>query len=229
MTVELNAHSQEMNQWLAAYEANAANAPDPQGSTTSATGSATGATANADATNQPALLTPDALMAYCETRLSNLDAQMQTIFQQQQTSNKFITDVDNAVDLFNQYSNGINSGGSSTTVSATDFGNLTTTLMNLEKEAPPGSSAAAAFQSAITTLNQGPNGSGTDTKVSATDITNIVTGLTGVVNDANSSSQLNMITLQSLMSEQQAAVQMTTNLVQTLGQQQNAIASNVGK
>jgi hypothetical protein len=38
-----------------------------------------------------------------------------------------------------------------------------------------------------------------------------------------------MIGLQSLMSERQTAIQLTTNLVQSLGTQMNAIASNVGK
>jgi hypothetical protein len=57
----------------------------------------------------------------------------------------------------------------------------------------------------------------------------MVKDLQTVASDAGSSSQLNMINLQSLMSQQQTAIQITTNLVQQLGQQNQAIATNVGK
>ena len=51
-------------------------------------------------------------------------------------------------------------------------------------------------------------------------------------NDAanlNSDSEMTMINLQSLMSQRQTAVQLTTNLVQSLGDQQNSIAKNIGQ
>ncbi len=44
----------------------------------------------------------------------------------------------------------------------------------------------------------------------------------------NSASELNMISLQSLMSQRQEAIQLCTNLVQSLGDQCNKIAQNIG-
>jgi hypothetical protein len=45
----------------------------------------------------------------------------------------------------------------------------------------------------------------------------------------SSSAELSMINLQSLMSQRQEAIQLSTNLVQSLGDQCNKIADNVGK
>jgi hypothetical protein len=44
----------------------------------------------------------------------------------------------------------------------------------------------------------------------------------------NSGAELQMIQLQSIMSQRQTAIQITTNLVQALGDQLNKIADNVG-
>jgi polyhydroxyalkanoate synthesis regulator phasin len=46
--------------------------------------------------------------------------------------------------------------------------------------------------------------------------------------DMNSSTELSMINLQSLMSQRQSSVQLITNMVQSLGDQLNKIASNIG-
>ena len=50
----------------------------------------------------------------------------------------------------------------------------------------------------------------------------------GVSSSVNSSSELEMIQLQSFMSQRQTAIQLTTNLVQSLGDQLNKIADNIG-
>lgn len=59
-------------------------------------------------------------------------------------------------------------------------------------------------------------------------MTELVSGLQGAINDLNSGAELQMIGLQSLMSQRQTAVQLTTNLVQALGDQANKIAQNIG-
>lgn len=46
--------------------------------------------------------------------------------------------------------------------------------------------------------------------------------------DMNASTELSMISLQSVMSQRQSAVQLITNMVQALGDQTNKIVSNVG-
>ena len=60
-------------------------------------------------------------------------------------------------------------------------------------------------------------------------MTQLTTNLKNDAADLNSDSEMTMITLQSLMSQRQTAVQLTTNLVQSLGDQQNSIAKNIGQ
>jgi hypothetical protein len=105
MTIQTNLASVlQADQWM---DQNLASLQAPQG--TGASASASGAS-NAYA----GLLTPDALMAYVETRLQGLNSQMQTIFQQEQATAKVTTDVDNMVGVLNSYSSGFNvSGGDS--------------------------------------------------------------------------------------------------------------------
>ncbi len=54
------------------------------------------------------------------------------------------------------------------------------------------------------------------------------TAVENIQKDLNSSTELSMINLQSLMSQRQEAIQLCTNLVQSLGDQVNKIAENVG-
>jgi hypothetical protein len=46
--------------------------------------------------------------------------------------------------------------------------------------------------------------------------------------DLNGGAELNMINLQAIMSQRQTAIQLTTNLVQALGDSSNKIAANIG-
>lgn len=50
-----------------------------------------------------------------------------------------------------------------------------------------------------------------------------------LVKDLNSGTQMDMINLQSLMSDRQTAVQLSTNLIQALSHSADAIAHNMGK
>jgi len=176
-------------------------------------------------------------MAYCAAALNGLDSQMEDIFNTQQKDNKLVTDINAAAGTFSQYQNGINYSGNaqSTSVpgSATDpstpFGALTTQLSNLVTEAGgPNTELGGELQNALTQLTTNTHG-GVDATVSDTDVAAIVKDLQNAASDANSGAELNMVKLQSLMSDRQSALQMCTNLVQSLGQQQNAIASNIGK
>jgi hypothetical protein len=51
----------------------------------------------------------------------------------------------------------------------------------------------------------------------------------GLSKDVESSSQMNMIHLQSLMSSRQTAIQLATNLISSLGESSKAIAANIGR
>ena len=55
-----------------------------------------------------------------------------------------------------------------------------------------------------------------------------ITTVQGVQSNMSSDSELSMISLQSLMSQRQTAVQLTTNLMQSLDDQAKDIAQNIG-
>jgi len=66
-------------------------------------------------------------------------------------------------------------------------------------------------------------------KVSKEEMENFGDAVTGITSDLDEKSQLDMMTLQSLMSKRQTAVQMCTNLVSAVGDTSKAIAANIGK
>ena len=75
-----------------------------------------------------------------------------------------------------------------------------------------------------------PNADGQmTTPMSADTVKRFVDNLKGLQTEVNQGSELGMITLQSLMSQRQMAIQLTTNLVQSLGEMTNKIAANIGR
>ncbi len=185
-----------------------------------------------------ALLTPDALMAYCANRLGSLDSQIQTIFAQQQSASDVIQQIDTVANnvsvagqngvltsspgqlqaLDQQIVDAINKAGGENTPAGKELLGALNTL-------DPTCKLAQNNPSDPTTLYITQAG----TSAIADQVAQAVKGLQNAAQDVNSGSELNMIQLQSLMSERQTAIQITTNLVQSLGQQMNAIATNVGK
>jgi hypothetical protein len=187
-----------------------------------------------------AFVSPASLMAYCQTQLNTYNTQMDTIFQQQQSTDQFAADVNAAISTFNQYSAGINvKGGTSldgepgtpgdpNAPPTGTFGQLVTQLQQLQNEASACGmpTAAQTIGNAITSLTTNGNG-GTDNSCSSGDIANILQDLQGATSDTTSSSQMQMITLNSLMSQEQTAVQLTTNMMQTFSQMNESITANM--
>jgi hypothetical protein len=179
-------------------------------------------------------LTPDALLAYCESRLSGLDSQMRDFFNKQETANRQQAQLNQLASLYNQHSGGINmkDGNGNATSAAMDDATfqkqLVEPLQNMIDSLPDSDPLKAKLTSTLKTLTT-DGGTGKDTIVSAQDITNIETDLKNDVSDLSAGAELNMIQLQSIMSQRQTAIQLTTNLVQSLGDQTNKIADNIGK
>ncbi len=186
---------------------------------------ASGAVGASDGGPDASLLTPDTLMAYCQSRLSSLDSQMQSTFAQQEKSNALTSAINDLAGAMDQNTNGINDPPGSNLMSDQDFGNLKQKFEDLiQKAGGPDSPIGKQIANALGTLT-----AGNDTAVSASEITNIGETLKQAASDVNSGAELNMINLQSLMSQRQTAIQLTTNLVQSLGDQMNKVADNIGK
>jgi hypothetical protein len=78
--------------------------------------------------------------------------------------------------------------------------------------------------------NHGGGISDGDKKYTLDQVKQDTTGaIQNIQSDLNSSAEMSMIGLQALMSQRQQAIQVCTNLVQSLGDQCNKVADNVGK
>jgi hypothetical protein len=183
-------------------------------------------------------LTPDGLMAYCQSRMNSLDTQMNTIFNAQQGNSKVTQDVDTIAGILNDIPQVPNSSSSDTnpnmSVDAQTCQDINHGYSQAIADAKAGGNTALVqqltkdqntFNSEIGSTPQDPK-AGT---LSSNSLSNLQQNLKNYGNELNSDSEMSMINLQSLMSQRETAVQLTTNLVQSLGQQAQDVAKNVGQ
>lgn len=74
----------------------------------------------------------------------------------------------------------------------------------------------------------GPRDDGDVKTISGERVQTYVGTLKNEQSDLTGGAELNMINLQAIMSQRQTAIQLTTNLVQSLGDSSNKIAANIG-
>jgi hypothetical protein len=171
-------------------------------------------------------LSPDSLLAYCESRLQSLDDQMTTIANSQQKNAKTTTDINAIADALNDLP-ASSSSSSNSTVDVSDANHnavvdaYQVAIKDAGKSTPLGQQLLNDQKAFETNIHGG--------KLSSDQLTQLTTNLKNDTATLNSNSETTMITLQSLMSQRQTAIQLTTNLVQSLGDQANDIAKNVGQ
>jgi hypothetical protein len=161
-------------------------------------------------------LTPDALMTYLSTRLDGLDTQINAIFNRQQHTQaiqKALTNLRTALAQMKP------DGTAPKTISDiqvalrhltdvdSDLGNAVRNQLNQDGYAFADGNENCSPEELKATMNY----------------------LDGVGKDADSSGQLDMIRLQSIMSARQTAIQLATNLVSALGESTKSIVSNIGR
>jgi hypothetical protein len=207
----------------------------------------------ADLSGDAAGLSPESLMAYCQARLDSIDGQIQGTFNEQEVNNGVASALQQVIATFQQYSAGVNSGDSQgatkCTAMETSLSNLIQQIQASDPSYPDlgkleqtyndllytgtGPQAATATTPALQYIDQATypptqNGPLGDNVISTNEVQGFVQSLQGCASDLNSGSELQMIQRQSLMSERQTAVELTTNLVQSLGDQSEKIAENIG-
>jgi hypothetical protein len=193
-------------------------------------------------------MSTDALMAYCQSRLDSIDGQIQDSFTSQQSNANNIAAINTFADELKSYNTGV-SGASDCATLETKF----QTLIQSIQTSDPNCSALPNLLTAYNTMvysgdggaqflhsSSGPdmidpsqfppssNSTKGDNVISVTELQSYTTTLTDAATNLNSSSELQMVQLQSLMSERQTAISLTTNLVQSLGDQESKIADNIG-
>ena len=183
------------------------------------------------AMSEAVLLTPDALMSYCQTRLRGLDDQVHAAFAKQQQAN---ADSSVLTSLATQFQLPSKELDLSKGDPDSDLGNISPkeyvqNAIDALNDAAAKISDPQAKQALIEAagkLQTKLDGGG---KLQASDFKGMTSDVVGKIQqDLNSGAELTMIGLQSLMSQRQQAIQVCTNLVQSLGDQLNKIAENVG-
>jgi hypothetical protein len=183
----------------------------------------------------PEYLTPESLVAYCDSRLTSLDAQMQTIFNQQQTNASTETALSNLASALNDLPQ---PSGTNTTVKVPldQMGALEVTYQQAIAAAGPNTSLGQSLQKDLDAVTNayGPGssefyvrGHNPSEPISVSVLNNASQNVKTYASNLNSDSQVSMIDLQSMMSQQQTAVELSTNLLQTYSQTTSDIASNM--
>jgi hypothetical protein len=189
-------------------------------------------------------LTPDALLAYCQSRLDSIDGQVRAAFSQQQLRNSESSAIQGVLQTFQASSGGVTSDSQSCARMETALHDLIEKLKASDPGCPELPRLEQTYNDAVRSgtgptsalpyedeglyppKQSGPEG---DNTFSNTEMQTFISSLQGCASDLNSGSELQMIQLQSLMSQRQTAVQLTTNLVQSLGDQAQKIAENIGR
>jgi hypothetical protein len=167
--------------------------------------------------------TPDALMAYCQTRLGSIDQQAEESFDTQNENAQEANDIGTVANDFKNYEGSDTTGAQSVSALENELGGL---IQDLQK-GDPNSAALPKLTDALKTLTQDAM-SGSNT-VTSSQMGSIAQQISDAGTDLNSSSELQMIQLQSLMSQRSEAITLASNLVQSLGDEQDKVADNIGK
>jgi hypothetical protein len=186
---------------------------------------ASNAPTSATALNYAGAVTPDTLLLYCSTRIRSIDEQVQTQFKKQEQYRAVTSDVNQIQADFVAQSqrtdraDGLTGDG--------DFcKNEEAKIDNAIKDAPPGSDAYNRLVAMKASLHS--TGAGSDNLLSKDEAKDYAEQLGSLSKDLGSSAELDMINLQSLMSQRQTAIQMITNMVSSLGESQKSIAQKIG-
>jgi hypothetical protein len=194
-----------------------------------------------------AYLSPDALMTYCESRMRSIDEQVRTGFVQQRMRNQEQSDLQGVLETLQKYAAGVGSPDGGNHDQCKEMELALQKEIEKIKATDPGSPVLAKLTQTYNDLVY--TGSGEDADVHYIDrdqyppkaagregdciidnqeMTAFTTAIQNAAGDLNSGSELEMIQLQSLMSQRQTAIQLTTNMVQSLDDSSNKIAQNVG-
>jgi hypothetical protein len=195
-------------------------------------------------------LTPDSLFAYCQSRLSSLDSQMTGSLVAQQRGAAEISAIDKVQAGFDSYKADIHDKATCTNLEKS-MASLINSLKNNDPNSPALPGLTQAYNNLVWSGDGGKAFNGStdadapdfidiehyppdkstqqgDGIIGSTEMSGYVQALTDAASSLNSTSELSMIQLQSLMSQRQTAISLTTNLVQALGDQANKVVDNIG-
>lgn len=170
-------------------------------------------------------LTPEALLAFCTSRLQNLDGHIERLMNQQEGRSTLEGRITSLQSRFAEKSmqGGI---GKETDVKHTS----PDPALDREMDALIADLGAGPAQSKLIRMREDYRHSGYDDDgyISAEECRTMAETIGMAAADLSKSSEIEMIQLQSLVSQRQLAVQLTTNLMQSLNDTFKAIAQKIG-
>ncbi len=171
-------------------------------------------------------LTPDTLMTFCASRLRGIDDQCNNIFRKQAKRN----DESAVLSDLSQKLAAYKSGFTPTTHGEKERNDF---VADIEAAYAKAIEAVGGPESAlgqkIVDAKKAFDATKNDAHITAQEASDMHTALSEVQKGLNQAGEMEMLQLQSLMSQRQQAIQICTNLVQSLGQQSMSIAQNTGK
>lgn len=191
-----------------------------------------------------AALSPETLLAYCSSRLSTIDSTIEQYFAQQQANNKRMQDINNVLRTLSTLPGIKVDVLKAEEPHRTDHANLANDLAEVYRTTGD-PDLRKEIEGKFTTLtgqklSDFRNADGTFRKLTAADIntTNMQdfegaawTAQVDTVKNLQSSiskgSELNMIQLQALVSQRQLAIQLTTQMMQTMHESSKQVLGNV--
>lgn len=188
----------------------------------------TNATSASSPINYSGALTPEALMVYCSSRLSGIDQEMQSHFEKQQQYRAASSHLSSIQAKLNQL--GAQPGGLQRDVGngEADFQEIRHDFMDAIDALPAGSPERASVEKAFQDFRSSvTRNAGGDHVFDQNECQKLAQSLASVSKDISGSAELDMISLQSLMSQRQTAVQLCTNLVSALGESSKSIAQKI--
>jgi hypothetical protein len=196
-------------------------------------------------------LSPDALMAYCQSRLDSIDGQVSTLFKSQQQNASATEQIDKVIAGLKEYDASDVKDAATCKKLESEFQGLIQSLKNSDPTCPELPALTQTYNDMVWSGDGGaqhtsstnpsdpdfideglypPNQLGPqgDKILQSQELQGYAQALSDAAANLNSNSELGMVQIQSLMSQRQTAVSLTTNLVQSLGDQENKIADNIG-
>jgi hypothetical protein len=168
-------------------------------------------------------LSPDALLVYLSTRLGSLEDQINGYFVEQQRADRLrslINDMKNAINSLNVPGD----AGDEAREIPTSVANALETALDEIGAIDPG----LATRLLDDLQRDGFVGAGQDLQYHRSELEPSLEYLDNAIGDLNSTSQLNMIHLQSLVRAHETAVSLGTNLVEAAGRTTQKIADRIG-
>lgn len=167
-------------------------------------------------------LTPESMMVYLTTRLGSVDDQVQTIFANQETAEKIRAAIDDVRKLLNSLDEDTNKeallkGSEGVLEDVTAIIDEQIALVDPE--------LAQSIKSDL--QREGHILQGSESQYRTLQLENTREYLDSVVRDLESTAEMNMIRLQSLMSARQTAISLATNLLAKLHDASQKVVDNI--